>query len=54
MQNYIVNIYCREVWEVKAETEEEAKKLALGGKGRMTTTVDTGKVVVREYLGEFK
>ena len=53
MKKYIVNIYVREVWAVEAKTEEEAKELAKGGQGNLKTTIDTGKIVVRENLGEY-
>lgn len=54
MAKYIVNIYCREVWDVEAESVEEAKQLAKGGQGHLQTTIDTGKIVARENLGEYE
>ncbi len=54
MTKYIVNIYCREVWTVEAESKEEAERLAKGGQGSLQTTIDTGKVVARECKGEYE
>ena len=53
MNKYIVNIYVREVWTVEAETEEEAKQLAKNGLGNLQTTIDTGKIVAHQNLGEY-
>jgi hypothetical protein len=53
MNKYIVNIYVREVWTVDAKTEDEAKQLAQKGQGSLQTTIDTGKIVVRQNLGEY-
>jgi len=54
MDKYIVNVYVREVWTVDAKTEEEAKQMAKAGQGSLKTTIDTGKVVARKNLGEYK